>query len=272
LIARLQSLVARAGPAAEASDAGGINGSGDAMRPAKVVGKGRPSAEGPPPLQPVDRASEGPDPQTQAEIRRLKSVNQDQAAELSRLKAALTTYEAADKDDRSIKESKIAMKARLSALTALTDEQSGIIQALRAELAAGNEKLARQAAYFMEEMRRLGSGTMPASGPARRSAAPAAEAAKRPLAERINDPRVARLVRPEGEEATAADDTGGAGEPRRVSGFLKALDAASAETRVEHASGSEPPETGEAAPGTEIKRTRKARLLDRITGLDKNSA
>ena len=270
LIARLQSLVARAGPAAEATDAAGVNGSGDAMRPAKVVGKGRSAAEGPPPLQAVDRAAETPDPQTQAEIRRLKSVNQDQAAELSRLKAALNTYQAADSDDRVVKESKIAMKARLSALTALTDEQSATIQALRAELAAGNEKLARQAAYFMEEMRRL--GTMPASGPARRPAASAAEAAKRPLAERINDPRVARLVRQEGEEASAADGNAGAGEPRRVSGFLKALDAASAEARVEHASGSEPPPAGEAAPGTEIKRTRKARLLDRITGLDKNSA
>ncbi len=271
LIARLQSLVARAGPAAEATDASGFNGAGDAMRPAKVVGKGRSAADGPPPLQAMDRGLEAPDPQTQAEIRRLKSVNQDQAAELSRLKAALTTYQAADSDDRVVKESKIAMKARLSALTALTEEQSGTIQALRAELAAGNEKLARQAAYFMEEMRRLGSGTMPASGPARRSAMPAAEAAKRPLAERINDPRVARLVRQEGEEA-AADGSAAADEPRRVSGFLKALDAASAETRVEHASGSESQPAGEAAPGTEIKRTRKARLLDRITGLDKNSA
>jgi hypothetical protein len=270
LIARLQSLVARAGPAAEATDASGTNGSGDAMRPAKVVGKNRSAADGPPPLQAMDRGSEVPDPQTQAEIRRLKSVNQDQAAELSRLKAALTTYQAADSDDRVVKESKIAMKARLSALTALTDEQSGTIQALRAELAAGNEKLARQAAYFMEEMRRL--GTMPASGPTRRSATPPADAGKRPLAERINDPRVARLVRQENEEAPAADGNTGAGEPRRVSGFLKALDAAAGETRVEHASGSEPPPAGEAAPGTEIKRTRKARLLDRITGLDKNSA
>ncbi len=43
----------------------------------------------------------------------------------------------------------------------------------------------------MEEMRRLG-GTVPATGPARR---PAPEPAKRPLVERINDPRVARLVR-----------------------------------------------------------------------------
>ena len=271
LIARLQSLVARAGPAAEAGV--GVNGSGDAMRPAKVIAKSKSATEGSSPLKAVDVAPEGPDPQTQAEIRRLKSVNQDQAAELSRLKAALTTYEAADSDDRVVKESKIAMKARLSALTALSEEQSSTIHALRAELAAGNEKLARQAAYFMEEMRRLGSGTMPASGPARRSAVPTAEAAKRPLAERINDPRVARLVRSgqEVEEAVAAEGAS-AGEPRRVSGFLKALDAASTptETRVEHAPAAEGPAAAPA--GTEVKRTRKARLLDRITGLDKNSA
>jgi hypothetical protein len=274
LIARLQSLVARAGPAAEAGDGIGVNGSGDAMRPAKVIGKSKGAADGAPPLKTADMASEGPDPQTLAEIRRLKSVNQDQAAELSRLKAALVTYEASDKDDRGVKESKIAMKARLSALTALSEEQASTIHALRAELAAGNEKLARQAAYFMEEMRRLGSGTVPASGPARRSGAPAPEAAKRPLAERINDPRVARLVRSgqEGEEAASADEGATAAEPRRVSGFLKALDAASTptETRVEHASITEA-SAGQPA-GTEVKRTRKARLLDRITGLDKNSA
>ncbi|MCZ7594876.1 MAG: hypothetical protein M5U16_08125 [Hyphomicrobium sp.] len=274
LIARLQSLVARAGPAAEAGDGAGVNGSGDAMRPAKVVGRGKSAAEAPPPLKAVENPPEGPDPQALAEIRRLKSVNQDQAAELSRLKAALATYEAADNDDRGIKESKIAMKARLSALKALTDEQAGTIQALRAELAAGNEKLARQAAYFMEEMRRLGSGTMPASGPARRSGVLAPEAGKRPLAERINDPRVARFVRPggEGDTAAAADTT--AAEPRRVGGFLKALDAAAlpAETRVEHAPAAEASGAGADSTGTEIKRTRKARLLDRITGLDKNSA
>ena len=62
-----------------------------------------------------------------------------------------------------------------------------------------------------------------------------------------------------------------AAEQRR-SGFLKALDAAGlpAETRVEHAS--EATDTNAAAGQPEVKRTRKARLLDRITGLDKNSA
>ncbi|MFN3623490.1 MAG: hypothetical protein ACK4TP_05440 [Hyphomicrobium sp.] len=275
LIARLQSLVARAGPAAEAGEGATTKGSGEAMRPAKVrAGQAAATEQAtPPPLKPVDKGSEAADPQAQNEIRRLKSVNQDQAAELSRLKAALTTYEAADSDDRGVKESKIALKARLSALQALTDEQSGTIQALRAELAAGNEKLARQAAYFMEEMRRLGS--VPAPGPSRRGP-DGADGAKRPLAERINDPRVARFPRPGAEvpaQTAPADEAKSAeAEPRRGGGFLKALDAASlpVETRVEHAP---PPETanGEAAPA-EVKRTRKARLLDRITGLDKNSA
>jgi hypothetical protein len=215
-------------------------------------------------LKAVDKTPETPDPQAQNEIRRLKSVNQDQAAELSRIKAALATYEAADSDDRGVKESKIALKARLSALQALTDEQTGTIQTLRTELAAGNEKLARQAAYFMEEMRRLGS--VPAQ-PSRRGP-DTAEASKRPLADRINDPRVARFP----GASPAAESPAAEAEPRRGGGFLKAMDAAAlpAETRVEHAPAQDVA-NGEGAPA-EVKRTRKARLLDRITGLDKNSA
>jgi len=288
LIARLQSLVARAGPAAEAADV--VTGKGsEAMRPAKVRAAGATAADdAKPSLRAAERPSDTPDPQAQNEIRRLKSVNQDQAAELSRIKAALSTYEVADSDDRGVKESKIALKARLSALQALTDEQTSTIQALRAELAAGNEKLARQAAYFMEEMRRLGS--VPAPGPARRQDA---ADSKRPLAERINDPRVARFVRPGADgqpasaESTPAQSNGtSAGtapsgsasaanaeaEPRRGGGFLKALDAATlpVETRVEHMPAGEHANGESASP--EMKRTRKARLLDRITGLDKNSA
>lgn len=269
LIAKLQSLVARAGPAAEAADAT-LNGAVDAMRPAKVVGKGKAGGVGD---AAAGRAAlddkPAADAQTLAEIRRLKSVNQDQAAELSRIKAALATYEAADKDDRGVKESKVAMKARLSALTALTDEQTATIHALRAELAAGNEKLARQAAYFMEEMRRLGAGSVPTVSTARRGAEGDEEAAKRPLAERINDPRVARLVR-RGEETGKAEEA--SAEPRRVGGFLKALDGsvAGTEVRIEHASDAKA--DAPSAAGAEAKRPRKARLLDRITGLDKNSA
>lgn len=275
LVAKLQSQLAKAEAAgsarAEGSDAGAGTGAASAepVRPAKVIGRNgssmRASDE-----TPIDKL----DVQAQSEMRRLKAVNQDQAAEISRLKAALVTYEASDQDDRGVKESKIAMKARLSAVSALTEEQATTIQVLRAEIASSNEKLARQAAYFMEEMRRLGSvPTTP-----RTRGAESAEALKRPLAERINDPRVARLVRAAGEAEPAAslppapsaaaqpsnaNGEGAAAEPKR-GGFLKALDAAGQEAPIEHVS--------DVAADGDIQRPRKARLLDRITGLDKNSA
>jgi hypothetical protein len=288
LIARLQAMLTRAGPAADAAAAlvdreapAGSNGSHEPSRPAKVMGRrkglglGDAKNTSTPPLKAVEggaevaaAASALDDTQSQTEIRRLKAVNQDQAAEVSRLKAALMTYESADSADRGIKDSKIALKARLSALKALSDEQGSTIQVLRAEVASGNERLARQAAYFMEEMRRLGSGTVPATAPARRAPP---EPGSRPLVERINDPRVTRIVRagPPEEEAQKSN-------PRRVSGFLKALDG---ETPQETAGAAEPAPaaTAEAKPeapasGEAAKPSRRARLLERITGLDKTSA
>jgi hypothetical protein len=241
----------------------------------KGLGLGDAKSASAPPLKAVEggaevaaAASALDDTQSQTEIRRLKAVNQDQAAEVSRLKAALMTYESADSADRGIKDSKIALKARLSALKALSDEQGSTIQVLRAEVASGNERLARQAAYFMEEMRRLGSGTVPATASARRAPP---EPGSRPLVERINDPRVTRNVRagPPEEEAQKSN-------PRRVSGFLKALDG---ETPQETADAAEPAPaaTAEAkteapASGEAAKPSRRARLLERITGLDKTSA
>jgi hypothetical protein len=263
-IARLEALVTRAGPASDTAtrEAENQNGAHEPSRPAKMR-----RSEMPLPM-PGPAEAKPDDPQVQAELRRLKAANQDQSAEISRLKAALTTYEAGDKDERGIRDSKIALKARLSALKALSDEQGGTIQSLRAELAAGNERLARQAAYFMEEMRRLG-GSVPATGPARRSAA--AEPAKRPLVDRINDPRVARLVR------GGSDETTQQGNPRRVSGFLKALDgdAGEGETKVMPAESQSGAETASSSPKEEQGQSgenRKPRLLERITGLDKTSA
>lgn len=281
MIARLQALVARAGPAAEAAAANdelaSDSGAHEPSRPAKVVGK---RTDQSPALKAVENTGAAVPPKptdaaAEAEFRKLKAANQDQAAEISRLKAALKTYESADKDERGIKDSKIALKARLSALQALSDEQGATIQSLRAEVAAGNERLARQAAYFMEEMRRLGAGTVPASGPERKTGEPS----KRPLVERINDPRVARLVRTGG--ANGAREDAQKGKSRRVSGFLKALDGDSPETAqaegVAPAAAATEPEdlqkksTPEKSAG-EAKPSRKARLLERITGLDKSSA
>lgn len=205
------------------------------------------------------------------EVRALKAANQDQSAEIARLKAALAAYESAEQDDKAIKDSKISMKARLSALEAETASQSSTIQTLRAEVAAANERLARQAAHFRDEMRRLGAGTLPTSAQPRKATV---EPMRKPLTERIAEPRLVAVPKLVGEEQAAAEDG------KRVSGFLKALEgggedgSASPGTGASAKSGSEPEPTEEpaVAVGGESKPRRRGGLIERITGLDKTSA
>ncbi len=205
----------------------------------------------------------------EAEIRSLKAANEDQGAELAKVKAALKAYEAEDADEKAVKESKIAMRARLSALQAQADEHIGTIQRLRSEMAAANEKLARQAQHFMEEMRRLGAGTLPTSGAGRGREA---EKPAHSLVERISTPRPPRELRAAGkrpasgrrpharqrvsEGARRRDrklpaDTNGAAEPSS-----SAMARATAQTR--------PPRV--AAAG------RRPGLLERITRVEKPSS
>lgn len=198
----------------------------------------------------------------EAEIRALKTANEDQAAEVARLKAALATYEAEDAGDRAVKESKVSLRARLSALKAQSDEQAGTIQRLRAEIAAANEKLARQAAHFMEEMRRLGAGTVPTAGARRETTG----RPKPPLVERIAAPRPQRPAQPVFAESRRE------GDAARVTGFLRALEGSPAEAPPE----AEPPAAnGTAAPapaaGAEAakKPERRASLIERITRAEK---
>lgn len=209
-----------------------------------------------------------------SELRALRSLKIDQASEIASLKAALGAYEAGTTDDKAMKESKISMKARVSALQAQTDEQTATIQSLRAEIAAANEKLARQASHYMDELRRLGAGTMPASGPSRRDFTD--RSVRRSLSDRISEPRHERPV----EVAPWKDAIAEAAPPRqdqgRVTGFLRALDGSAAQASAqEHAgngagesNGSEPPPGDGAAP----KPARRPGLLERITGMEKPAA
>lgn len=192
----------------------------------------------------------------ETEIRVLKTANEDQATELARLKAALATYEAEDADDRAVKESKVAMRARVSALQAQSDEQVSTIQRLRAEIAAANEKLARQAAHFMDEMRRLGAGTVQTSG-ARRERETTGRP-KQALVDRINAPRPPR------------SNVAG-GDPSRVSGFLRALDGATPPSRdaANDAEQNSPASASPAANGEAPKADRRASLIERITRAEK---
>ncbi|HSR79485.1 MAG TPA: hypothetical protein VLL28_01780, partial [Hyphomicrobiaceae bacterium] len=120
------------------------------------------------------------------EVRALKARTEDQAGEIARLKAALATFEQQEKAG-GLKDSRIALKARLGSAQAQADQQVATIAKMRAELAAAHERLARQAAHFMGEMRRIGSATTQ-SAAARR---PARGEERRSLVDRVAQVRAA---------------------------------------------------------------------------------
>jgi len=222
----------------------------------------------------------------ETQVRALRAKSEDQAAEVAKLAAALRTYEQADKDERSVslKDSRIALKARMQSLQAENETQAATIQKMRVEIAAANERLARQAAHFMDEMRRLGSGSAPAAPQARKQASDAAP--RRSLADRIIEPRSSRS-----KSAAAGDGVasgGGQRDQARVSGFLRALGGGSSspegETKPAMADpevgleAESPPEAhsepalGHGVPSAEEhgRAARKGRLLERISSVGKS--
>jgi chaperonin cofactor prefoldin len=228
----------------------------------------------------------------EAEIKALRTANDDKAAEIARLSAALHIYEDTSKNDRSIAESKMALKAKVAALQQQTEDQTQQIQRLRAEIAAANERAARQAAHLMEEMRRLGSGTYPTTvgRPATRTPEVASEP-RRTLTDRIAEPRGAAAQRPgtgtaagtrvrEPVAASAAAPAAALADPRdlaRASGFLRALggggQAVAPTPTADKDAPAEAAATGTdgAAPKREAQgQGRRGSLLDRITRIDQS--
>lgn len=100
------------------------------------------------------------------DLRAMKAKAEDQATEIRSLTAELAAMRSADAANTP--DSKVALRARLTGLQTLADQQTEQMRRLRAELAASNERLALQGAHFMEQMRRLGAGSLPAAGAARR--------------------------------------------------------------------------------------------------------
>jgi hypothetical protein len=215
----------------------------------------------------------------EAQIQALRATAEERASTIKRLEASLAAYQADGAENRS--ESKIAMKARLRALQSQVDSQSELIERLRAELAASNERLALQSAQFRDEIRRLGAGTLPASGQARR---PDAARAKRSLAERIGQtmPPLATSVPPTPVTGAPAPTQA---SPPAVSP-VPAAAPADGGVQSDHASPQPPVGSGgrdaaangasvaaEAKPLASQKRAEpqpKQRLLDRIASLDKS--
>ncbi|MCB1511273.1 MAG: hypothetical protein KDJ36_10250, partial [Hyphomicrobiaceae bacterium] len=151
--------------------------------------------------QPVEKPSETPPPKPEeisaadakaaslaAEVTTLKEANRTQGAEIERLKASLKVFEEGANSQTSLRDNRIALKARLSANEKEISQHVETIKRLRTELATSNERLAKQAAHFMDEMRRLGAGTMPTSVPSRRNGERSGRPERRPsLAQRITE-------------------------------------------------------------------------------------
>jgi hypothetical protein len=245
------------------------------------------AARNPPARADAPRAS--PD----SEIRALRARAEDQAGEIARLKAALAAFEQTDQGS-GLKNSKIALKARAGSAEAQAERQAATISRLRGELAAVHDRLARQAAHFMDEMRRIGSGTQPASGQQRR------DSERRKLVERVAQvPQVRptvpsdkarQLAAPGGDKQNGAEKGTGNGHDDKTENAASVDKAAPAgPAAAEPAAGngrdgkpeSAPAQAAAAKPAVfpsaaEMPKTatipgrRKLRLLDRITGLAKN--
>jgi hypothetical protein len=201
------------------------------------------------------------------EVRILKARIEDQAGDVARLKAALAVFEQPD-DRTGLGNSRLALKARAGSAEAQAERQAATIAKLRAELAAANERLAHQAAHFMEEMRRIGTGTVPASGQARRPDRDGGrdggrDGPRRRVAERVEqvptlrpEPVGAAAPQPGGEEPAAVEQAsanGGEGGARDAQPPLAPAVAA------------EMPQTATIPAGER----RRMSLLDRITGVGK---
>lgn len=215
------------------------------------------------------------------EVRALKARAEDQAGEIARLKAALAAFEQTDASG-GLKNSKIALKARAGSAEAQAERQAATINRLRAELAAAHERLARQAAHFMDEMRRLGTGTQLASGQARRTPR---DGERRKLVERVAHVRPTISAEKAKEPATEASGRNGhdttAGAPPGVIEKAAAAPGPASngnDAKIEPAHAASPevtPPTAVSASAAEMPKTaaiperRKPRLLDRITGAGK---
>jgi hypothetical protein len=204
------------------------------------------------------------------EVRALKARTDDQAGEIARLKAALAAFEQQEKAGGGLKDSRIALKARLGSAQAQADQQTATIAKLRAELAATHERLARQAAHFMGEMRRIGSVPTQLSGVPRR---PARGEERRSLLDRVAQVRAA------GEAEGAADRRQPAtrepeptprSDPPAANGRGDSSELAAEKADAPGSPTPLPVAAQLPKPGDIPDKRRRPRLLDRITGPDKS--
>ena len=212
----------------------------------------------------------------ESKVRVLEEQVRDQQAEAAKLKAAIQSFEeSAAANVPTGRDNRISAKAEISALQAEVDEHRRTIQALRAEVAGNNERLARQAQHFRDEMRRLSTSSRDAEERDNPSMSP-----RRSLADRIAQPRIpspqsvappAELSNDQSVIAMATAAAAAAATDMRQGGFLRALSSgvdAAAAAPANDTIGLIDPTHPDNAQATEP--TRRPRLLERISSIEKS--
>jgi hypothetical protein len=145
---------------------------------------------------------------------------------------------------------------------------SETVQKLRSELASANERSARQAAHFTNELKRLGAGTLPAAAQVRRTTP---EPARLTLAERMAQARNTAVAAENSVEAPVDHEP--APGARHIA-VVSASEPASPDTSVGLPSEPVNAERGQepaGSPATAAARQPRPRLLDRIAGIARSS-
>lgn len=106
-------------------------------------------------------------PTLMEKLRSTETRLQKQSEEAEQLRRELDLTRRPDADSNSqVRESRALLKARLDRITSELEREKEQTQRLKSELAAANERAARQAAHHMEEMRHLGARASAAPRPA----------------------------------------------------------------------------------------------------------
>lgn len=201
---------------------------------------------------------------TEKQLRAARELAAAREQEIARLKASVAVYEKAGKGGDAAPESRIALKASLSAIEAKSSQQEATIAALRSEIAGLQEQLTGAAADHAAEISRLGNGTIPAAS-SEQAPIPlnAPSRGRRAIPRLTLAERVAQSRRDVPEDQDAADPV-----PIKTDAVTDSKQQGERAGDAEKAVTADAPE-GHAA-GSDRRTPRiKSRLLDRISDLSK---
>ncbi len=201
-----------------------------------------------------------------AESDKLKAKIEEQAAKIEALSGQLAAYEeAATSKGRSLslRDTKSALKARIAASVKEIATRDKTIEDLRREIATANERTARQASYYQDELRRLGAGGGQTSASIRAESG-VSEIAASSSAASENVPETAASAEGKADHGTAEKIEPAIKEPASKQSLEERLAAVEVESNEPVVDFDQHAEAADADP-----KQQRGKLMDRIAGLAK---